>query len=504
MRILRQLALAGLIAGVVASAGAQITVEPGWPVTTGFSVSPSAATGQFDLDPQLEIVIASQDQYCYVFNHDGTMVPGWPQYLGEVLWPDQWARTNSSPAVADLDGDGWPEVVVGSLSANVFVFKHDGTLMPGWPHATHFMVYSTPALGDIDGDGELEIVVGDNQGWVYALKRDGTDVPGFPYSTPYTIHASPALGDLDGDGRPEIVIASEADNPDFYAIDGDGTNLPGFPLNLCPYVGIISSPALGDINLDGRLEIVVGLRNGSIAALNDHGQLLPGWPVAAGYSCESSPTLANLDDDPYLEIVVGFNDSKVVAYNHDGTPLAGWPVYTSYTVISSPSVGDIDGDGQVEIVVGENTGKVYAFERDGTPVAGFPLTSPTYTIYSSPLLADLDLDGHLELLVGCNDTKIYCWDLGPGTYDPDLLPWPQWRHDAWHTARVPTLGAGPGDLNCDGHVNFGDIDPFVVALSGYEAYHAQYPECNWLNADCNGDGAVDFGDIDPFVALLGG
>jgi len=60
----------------------------------------------------------------------------------------------------------------------------------------------------------------------------------------------------------------------------------------------------------------------------------------------------------------------------------------------------------------------------------------------------------------------------------------------------------PGDTNCDGVVNFDDIDPFVVALGGQAAYDAAYPGCVWLNADCDGDGAVTFDDIDPFVAIL--
>jgi hypothetical protein len=62
----------------------------------------------------------------------------------------------------------------------------------------------------------------------------------------------------------------------------------------------------------------------------------------------------------------------------------------------------------------------------------------------------------------------------------------------------------PGDMNCDGAINFDDIDPFVLALTGQAAYEAQYPDCNWLNADCNGDGLVDFDDIDGFVAVLAG
>lgn len=59
-----------------------------------------------------------------------------------------------------------------------------------------------------------------------------------------------------------------------------------------------------------------------------------------------------------------------------------------------------------------------------------------------------------------------------------------------------------GDLNCDGKVDFDDIDPFVLALTNKAAYIAKYPKCLWLNGDCNGDGTVDFDDIDPFVGLL--
>jgi len=62
----------------------------------------------------------------------------------------------------------------------------------------------------------------------------------------------------------------------------------------------------------------------------------------------------------------------------------------------------------------------------------------------------------------------------------------------------------PGDLDCDGDIDFDDINPFVLALNGESAYLAQYPECRWLNADCDEDGDVDFDDINPFVALLGG
>ena len=61
-----------------------------------------------------------------------------------------------------------------------------------------------------------------------------------------------------------------------------------------------------------------------------------------------------------------------------------------------------------------------------------------------------------------------------------------------------------GDLNCDGLVNFADINPFVLALSSSDGYAAAYPNCDIMNGDCNQDGVVNFADINPFVALLVG
>lgn len=62
----------------------------------------------------------------------------------------------------------------------------------------------------------------------------------------------------------------------------------------------------------------------------------------------------------------------------------------------------------------------------------------------------------------------------------------------------------PGDLNCDGVVNFDDIDPFVVALGcqGGDP-NCWDPTCPWLNGDCNDDQTLNFDDIDPFVGLIG-
>ncbi len=68
-----------------------------------------------------------------------------------------------------------------------------------------------------------------------------------------------------------------------------------------------------------------------------------------------------------------------------------------------------------------------------------------------------------------------------------------------------TLAVGQvlvGDVNCDGHVDFGDINPFVLLLTNPAQWQQAYPGCPLLNGDVNGDGFVDFGDINPFVRLL--
>ncbi len=67
------------------------------------------------------------------------------------------------------------------------------------------------------------------------------------------------------------------------------------------------------------------------------------------------------------------------------------------------------------------------------------------------------------------------------------------------------VSACVGDLNCDGVINFGDINPFVMYLSNFAAWQGQFSGCNARNGDINCDGAFgqgSFSDINPFVALM--
>ena len=124
-----------------------------------------------------------------------------------------------------------------------------------------------------------------------------------------------------------------------------------------------------------------------------------------------------------------------------------------------------------------------------TPAA--PLLSDTYTLTVSDAIVDvaagLALDGELVKPDGPNPLP-----------SGDGLPG---GAAVAHFALTKT-----GDVNCDGEVNFGDINPFVLFLSNFSTWQANYPGCPPQNGDINGDGTYgrSFGDINPFVALLSG
>ncbi len=93
------------------------------------------------------------------------------------------------------------------------------------------------------------------------------------------------------------------------------------------------------------------------------------------------------------------------------------------------------------------------------------------------------------------------WVMGPTDHS---ITYPGWNIDDVEIWALLPAPYPLGDVNCDLAVDFGDINPFILALSNPAAYAAAFPHCNITNADINQDGSVDFGDINPFVQLLTG
>jgi thiol-disulfide isomerase/thioredoxin len=103
-----------------------------------------------------------------------------------------------------------------------------------------------------------------------------------------------------------------------------------------------------------------------------------------------------------------------------------------------------------------------------------------------------------------SNIRMFAWAQLPG--DSGVREVYQARMASWPFAPLPPHYAA-GDLNCDGSVSFGDINPFVMYLVNFAGWQAEFPDCPATVGDINGDGTYgqsSFGDINPFVALLTG
>jgi len=193
------------------------------------------------------------------------------------------------------------------------------------------------------------------------------------------------------------------------------------------------------LNRDDILDVVVVSGDGRIYAWDKELSPLPGFPVEIGDSVKSQPALGDIDGDGYLEIVVGSNN-KIYAYNYNGTIADNFPIIVDQVspvgwINSSPVLVDVDGNSVSDIVIGTQEYKIYAFNKEGNEVFGFPL-SCAGSISSSAVVTDLDQDLKSELLVPADDGFVYAWKL-PWDYNPEKNPWPMEGHDPSHTNYFP-------------------------------------------------------------------
>jgi MYXO-CTERM domain-containing protein len=98
---------------------------------------------------------------------NGQMLPGAPYLLEDYSF-------FNSHAIADLTGDNYPEIIVGSGGYFLHAFDGCGREPEGWPKFTGQWIINTPAVGDLDGDGTLEVAIGTRSGWLYAWHTKGT------------------------------------------------------------------------------------------------------------------------------------------------------------------------------------------------------------------------------------------------------------------------------------------------------------------------------------------
>lgn len=232
---------------------------------------------------------------------------------GTVAWSRQYATyTWGQPAVADFDGDGDRELVVGfGGSGELVLFERNGTV--AWNRSSPGGSITWLATGQADADAATEVVVATSDGVVAVLDgRDGAVQWRRDLGTLAAVHA---VGDGDGDGDPEVyAVAGDAVLRSFAGADGAvewTTTLTTEQVQMTP------PPSLGDVDGDGREELVAVTNNGIVSVVD------PGsGDVVDSYRREVPiwvhPTIADVTGDGTSEVLVMYGDGRVVSLSYSG------------------------------------------------------------------------------------------------------------------------------------------------------------------------------------------
>ena len=364
----------------------------------------------------------------------------------------------SSPTVADINGDGNNEVLIGAGNA-INGWDKTGAVLPGFPLVTgDKLIVGQIAVGDLDQDGHMEIVAGtqapnsSTQCRVFAWRDNGTLLSGWPKSVAWDTQygsnscwiTSVVLADIDGDHNLEIVAGTTNNRakdpsaniatPNLYAWHRNGSLVTGNWPNEQLGAGIYGAVAAGDLNGDGKADVVVGRDYLYLNVYDSTGQSLPGWPIqtyvnhnGGNYNTEqrieygvNAPVIADLDGDGQMETIVAGHvkgpgelpnvklNSALLVLEPDGTRRAGWETAALGSGIllqddlpwQAPAVADLNRDGQLEIVVATEDGWIRAYKADKTLLWSFNYTQGATLFAGEPVIGDIDGDGSLEVVFG--------------------------------------------------------------------------------------------------------
>ncbi|HET9315695.1 MAG TPA: FG-GAP-like repeat-containing protein, partial [Vicinamibacteria bacterium] len=279
------------------------------------------AVGNLDADPNPEIVaVATADNRLYAFEHDGTFK--WESPLLEAIG-------YGGPALADLDGDGTSEIVIGKQVLNA-----NGTLRWTGTGGRTDAYAQLSLVADLDMDGTPEVVAGST-----AYRANGsiywrvTTIPdGFN-----------AIGNFDADPFPEIVVVAAGQ---VRLLEHTGAVKWG-PVPI-PGGGSGGPPTVADFDGDGQPEIGVA-GSTRYAVFETNGSVKWQSTTQDGSSNRTGSSVFDFEGDGSAEVVYADEVNLRVYRGSDGTILFETRMGSS-TAVEYPIVADVDADGHAEIV----------------------------------------------------------------------------------------------------------------------------------------------------------
>lgn len=367
----------------------------------------------------------------------------------------------SSIYFEDIDGDNDKDLFWGDLfNPSIYFIRNTGSAQnfnysvidTNYPIPNRWVSggFNMPRLHDIDNDGKKDLFIGVLSGssstnnFIYYKNTGTVNAPSFTKITENFINAIdagsfsyPCFADIDNDGDPDLFIGSDRPKISFYRNTGTPTS-PQFNLEIdslnIPYPSIIFSPAVADLNNDGKKDLLCGAFDGKLRYYQNTGTVqnpvftfTPSGLDAIDVGQSSTPVLADLDNDGDKDLLVGNSDGKIYLYINNGTPGAFnfQFVTNNYQSIfvgndSAPSLGDLDNDGDLDMLVGNRNGVIYYYKNNGSisnPV--FNLVTSNYaginvSYTSTPAIVDINTDSDKDLFVGNSKGGIYYfenWDV---------------------------------------------------------------------------------------------